>query len=236
MCSPPSTLWRGRCARDRRDPHCRRRTDRCFARHSLGSGADIEIELYEARPDPRRLPAGSGRSINLALADRGIHALKAAGVFDDLGSGTAADARPAHSLRERRNSIPALWAAAQRSDLFGFPATPQSGLIEAAAARSPAYSCISSIVSKARISPPTRRRFATLKVIECSTVPMQPLLATDGAGSAVRRADVGAKAHSGRRNRSRAWLQGIIDSRPGRRAAFAWPTMRCIFGRAATSC
>ncbi len=44
-----------------------------------------EIELYEARPDLRQLAAGAGRSINLALADRGIHALKAAGVFDAVG-------------------------------------------------------------------------------------------------------------------------------------------------------
>ena len=43
------------------------------------------VELYEARPDPRGAPADSGRSINLALADRGIHALKIAGIFDDLG-------------------------------------------------------------------------------------------------------------------------------------------------------
>jgi kynurenine 3-monooxygenase len=44
------------------------------------------IELYESRPDPREIPAGSGRSINLALADRGIHALRAAGVFDAVES------------------------------------------------------------------------------------------------------------------------------------------------------
>ena len=46
----------------------------------------FKIELYESRSDPRSVPAASGRSINLALADRGIHALKAAGVFGALGS------------------------------------------------------------------------------------------------------------------------------------------------------
>ena len=46
----------------------------------------LEIELYESRSDIRQQPAGAGRSINLALADRGIHALKAAGVFDGLKS------------------------------------------------------------------------------------------------------------------------------------------------------
>ncbi len=39
------------------------------------------VEVYETRPDPREVPADSGRSINLALADRGIHALKAAGAW-----------------------------------------------------------------------------------------------------------------------------------------------------------
>ncbi len=42
------------------------------------------VELYESRADPRERPAESGRSINLALADRGIHALRLAGVFQDL--------------------------------------------------------------------------------------------------------------------------------------------------------
>jgi kynurenine 3-monooxygenase len=42
------------------------------------------VELYESRTDPRSRPAESGRSINLALADRGIHALQCAGVFQQL--------------------------------------------------------------------------------------------------------------------------------------------------------
>src|SRR5882757_9141369 len=42
------------------------------------------VELYESRSDPRQEAAESGRSINLALADRGIHALQLAGVFRDL--------------------------------------------------------------------------------------------------------------------------------------------------------
>jgi kynurenine 3-monooxygenase len=38
--------------------------------------------LYERRPDMRRERMSAGRSINLALADRGIHALARAGVID----------------------------------------------------------------------------------------------------------------------------------------------------------
>jgi kynurenine 3-monooxygenase len=42
------------------------------------------VTLYESRPDPCESTGESGRSINLALADRGIHALELAGVLDDI--------------------------------------------------------------------------------------------------------------------------------------------------------
>jgi kynurenine 3-monooxygenase len=44
----------------------------------------LEVTLYDSRPDPRGVAGESGRSINLALADRGIHALKLAGVYDAI--------------------------------------------------------------------------------------------------------------------------------------------------------
>ncbi|MCP5025922.1 MAG: FAD-dependent monooxygenase [Actinomycetia bacterium] len=44
--------------------------------------AGHRVELYEQRPDLRAVPVDSGRSINLALATRGIVALEAAGVMD----------------------------------------------------------------------------------------------------------------------------------------------------------
>src|SRR5258708_31668225 len=50
----------------------------------LLQGGGHAVELYESRPDPRGRPPESGRSINLALADRGIHALQLAGGFRDL--------------------------------------------------------------------------------------------------------------------------------------------------------
>ncbi len=44
----------------------------------------FEVVLYERRPDPRGRSFDSGRSINLAMAERGIHALRRAGVFERL--------------------------------------------------------------------------------------------------------------------------------------------------------
>src|SRR6267143_1654869 len=42
------------------------------------------VEIYERRPDMRRVPIDAGRSINLALSTRGIHALQKAGLWDSL--------------------------------------------------------------------------------------------------------------------------------------------------------
>jgi kynurenine 3-monooxygenase len=44
----------------------------------------VDVDLYERRTDPRRAPPAAGRSINLALAARGIRALKGAGVLEAL--------------------------------------------------------------------------------------------------------------------------------------------------------
>ncbi len=44
----------------------------------------LEVELYERRPDMRKRTISAGRSINLALSDRGIKALKMVGMGDDL--------------------------------------------------------------------------------------------------------------------------------------------------------
>ncbi len=43
-----------------------------------------EIDLYERRPDPRAGNTVGGRSINLALSTRGIHALQQLGIADEV--------------------------------------------------------------------------------------------------------------------------------------------------------
>jgi len=44
----------------------------------------FEVELFERRPDSRIHDAGAGKSINLALSARGIHALKEVGLYDEI--------------------------------------------------------------------------------------------------------------------------------------------------------
>src|SRR5579859_5410922 len=44
----------------------------------------FNVEVFEKRPDPRRAGFVGGRSINLALAERGLQALRTAGLADDV--------------------------------------------------------------------------------------------------------------------------------------------------------
>jgi len=49
----------------------------------LPARTEREVVLYERRPDIRRVDMDVGRR-STGLADRGIHALKRADVFDDV--------------------------------------------------------------------------------------------------------------------------------------------------------
>ncbi len=44
----------------------------------------FRVEIYERRPDMRRVRMSAGRSINLALSTRGIHALTEAGLWSEM--------------------------------------------------------------------------------------------------------------------------------------------------------
>lgn len=44
----------------------------------------FEVTIYERRPDMRKTAIAAGRSINLALANRGIHALRQIGLMDEI--------------------------------------------------------------------------------------------------------------------------------------------------------
>jgi kynurenine 3-monooxygenase len=44
----------------------------------------FRVSVFEKRPDPRRASVQGGRSINLALAERGLHALRATGLAEQV--------------------------------------------------------------------------------------------------------------------------------------------------------
>jgi len=146
----------------------------------------LEIELFETRPDPRDARAESGRSINLALADRGIHALKVAGVFGQLEPALL-------PMRGRlihfENRHTAFQPYGQRPNELNFSVSRHrlnQALIEVAA-KLPGirlhfqhrFETADFLGKTARI-----RDLAKDRVV---SVPMQPMLATDGAGSSMRR-------------------------------------------------
>jgi kynurenine 3-monooxygenase len=53
-----------------------------LARQLAGRG--FAVDVFEKRPDPRTAGFAGGRSINLALAERGLHALRSAGLADEV--------------------------------------------------------------------------------------------------------------------------------------------------------
>src|SRR5438067_5583782 len=59
----------------------------------------VEVEVYERRPDMRRVDISAGRSINLAVSTRGLHALHQVGLDDDvLGEAVPMLGRMTHAL------------------------------------------------------------------------------------------------------------------------------------------
>jgi kynurenine 3-monooxygenase len=145
-----------------------------------------QVELYEARPDPRRTPADSGRSINLALADRGIHALKSAGIFDALGPRLL----PMRGrLIHYSTQATAFQPYGQRPNEVIYSVSRHllnRALIEVAGAR-PGIRLYFEHRFEAADFKSQNARIHDFKGNRVITVPMQPMLATDGAGSVMRR-------------------------------------------------
>jgi kynurenine 3-monooxygenase len=144
------------------------------------------VTLYDSRPDPRRAAGPSGRSINLALADRGIHALALAGVLDEIKDSLV-------PMRGRfvhlQDGSGALQPYGQRPHEVIYSisrATLNRALLEAAL-RHPRVEArfehrLESADFAARLA-----RFRDLRRGIDVEVPMRPLLAADGAGSITRR-------------------------------------------------
>ena len=44
----------------------------------------FRVQIFERRPDMRLIRSSAGRSINLAVSTRGIHALREAGLWDQM--------------------------------------------------------------------------------------------------------------------------------------------------------
>jgi kynurenine 3-monooxygenase len=145
----------------------------------------LPVTLYDSRPDPRGRPVESGRSINLALADRGIHALQLAGVYDDVaGDLIAMRGRMIHPL----GGTPSLQPYGRRPDEVIYSVSRHrlnQTLLEAAVRRQAQVRFehrLEGVDFAAGVAD-----IRDLAGGELIRVPMRPLLAADGAGSTMRR-------------------------------------------------
>ena len=145
----------------------------------------FKVTLYDRRPDPRETSAEGGRSINLALAARGIHALERAGVMDhvqpllipmrgrmvhDTSGSTAL-----HPYGQREHEV--IYSVGR--------AALNRVLIEEAARHNTVemrfeQTCTAAIPERDVL------RFRDHKNLTEYEAPLAPTIATDGAGSAVR--------------------------------------------------
>jgi len=146
----------------------------------------LKVTLYEARRDPRGNSGESGRSINLALADRGMHALKTAGVSDHLaGALVTMRGRFVHE----KNGAQSLQPYGRRPDEVIYSISRHrlnQALLDVAARLPGVETRFEHRLEDADFANATAQ-IRDIRQDRLSSVPMQPLLATDGAGSVMRR-------------------------------------------------
>jgi len=146
----------------------------------------LKVTLYESRRDPRGNSGESGRSINLALADRGMHALKVAGVSDDIA---AALVTMRGRLVHEKNGVQSLHLYGRRPDEVIYSISRHrlnQALLEVAARLPGVEMRFEHRLEDADFGNATAR-IRDIRQDRLTSVPMQPLLATDGAGSVMRR-------------------------------------------------
>ena len=139
----------------------------------------FNVALYERRPDPRYARAEGGRSINLALAARGIRALERAGVMERVRPLLIPmRGRMVHDL----SGTVTLQPYGQREDevIYSVGRAALNRVLIEEAARHPTVSM--------RFEQPCIGAFPEQNVLRFpdSEIPLTPTIATDGAGSAVR--------------------------------------------------
>ena len=145
----------------------------------------MKVTLYESRPDPRGAPGESGRSINLALADRGIHALEVAGVADDIDG----------ALMPMRGRLVHQQDGMRSLQLYGQRASEVIYSIS----RHHLNQALLDVAVRQHTEVKFEHRMETADFVngtvqirdirrgQTLSVPMHPLLAADGAGSVTRR-------------------------------------------------
>jgi kynurenine 3-monooxygenase len=145
----------------------------------------FEISLYERRRDPRRSTADRGRSINLALAARGIAALERAGIMERVQPlMIAMRGRMVHELGAPPVLLP--YGQRAREVIYSIGRAALNHLLIEEAAR---YVNVTLRFATACVG--VQLPHGTLELRDESgattlATPQGPVIATDGAGSTVR--------------------------------------------------
>jgi kynurenine 3-monooxygenase len=145
----------------------------------------LRVTLYERRPDPRQVAPERGRSINLALAARGMRALERAGVMQQVRALLI-------PMRGRMIHEPSGQAALQpygqreHEVIFSVGRAELNRVLIEEAARHASVSVRFNQQCLGADDPAQRLRFRDQPSGATYDVALSPTIATDGAGSAVR--------------------------------------------------
>jgi len=145
----------------------------------------FSVSLYDRRPDPRLAAAERGRSINLALAARGIRALEHAGVMDAVRPLLIEmRGRGIHALSGETSLLPYGWKPGEVIHSVGRAALTRLLVEEAARHRNVSLhfgqTCLGASASENLI------RFRDEASDDTYDVALTPTIGTDGAGSVLR--------------------------------------------------
>jgi kynurenine 3-monooxygenase len=147
----------------------------------------IAVDVYEARPDMRKVEVTAGRSINLALSDRGIAALREVGMDEYmLSEAVPMSGRMVHSVNGETKLLP---YSGRNGEYIN--SISRSGLNIALMNKAEKYEEVRFIFNQKCVDFGCQTGEAVLENAETGErkfVKGLPLIATDGAGSAVRSA------------------------------------------------
>jgi kynurenine 3-monooxygenase len=152
----------------------------------------LAVTIYEARRDPRGHGGEQGRSINLALADRGIAALKRVGVYTQLAAGLVPMAgRMIHDLHGATTLQP--YGARPHEVIYSISRHRlNQALLDIAVREHQVQVRFDHRLESADFSSGIAQ-IRDLRAGALLPVRMQPMLACDGGGSAMRRELIAAK-------------------------------------------
>jgi kynurenine 3-monooxygenase len=144
-----------------------------------------KITLYDRRPDPRHATAAGGRSINLALAARGIQALERAGVMDRISPLLIPmRGRMVHDLSGSATLQP--YGQREHEVIYSVGRAALNRVLIEEAAR---YHTVTMRFDQTCLAASTKHDTLRLRNNADDSeyeTPLTPTIATDGAGSAVR--------------------------------------------------